>query len=141
MVPTAVSPALVDAYCVCEYHVLDTPPFQLRVGHYSSALETLMRRYNATDAAFITASNPLGVLHSLQDNNRAGRARQDALDVGGYPRRLAVTRDPAQQWPAENGVLALRLERREAEHLGRLFLQNAILHADPTAVMKLVLLR
>lgn len=139
---TSVPPALIRAYRATHYHVqVGTQGYVLRVGHYSSELAAAYARSGHANALFITADNPFS-----EPVDAAENAAQHAA-LGRVMHKLTADlfdgfgRNPAEAWLAEQGYLALGIDRTQACVLGIHFRQNAIVWAAADAVPKLILLR
>ncbi|HXM84102.1 MAG TPA: DUF3293 domain-containing protein [Burkholderiales bacterium] len=134
------TPKLIDAYENADYVVFAEPEFLLRIGERSSRLDELLEREGATTAAFITAANPRSEPRSAAENKNAGGTLDDLLDTAGYPRYAGEGRDPEKKRAAEPSVLVVGIYRANAEALGRIFGQNAIVFMEKGNAPELVVL-
>lgn len=137
---TVISRDMIAAYCATEYRVSADPPFTLRIGQPSFALQDVLCTCHRCSAAFMTAFNPCS-----EPATDAANAAAQARLVAELQRREckvlpACGANPAARW-AEPSVLALGLSRDEAIRLGREYRQNAIVWCDGEAVPELLLLR
>lgn len=142
MFSTIVSPDKIAAYRATAYRVeAAEPPFVLRIGEASPALQQLYASTGYDCALFITAFNPYG-------HARDEAANEDAHRALGH-RLAALTRhvfegaggDTLGDWPAEKSFLALGIVRDVARHLGGAAEQDAIVWCGVDAVPELLLLR
>jgi hypothetical protein len=135
-----ITPKLIDAYENADYVVFADPDFVLRIGEPSARLDELLEREGATTAVFITAANPRSEQKSASENKTAGGTLNDLLDTAGYPRYEGEGRDPDKKRAAEPSVLVVGIYRANAEALGRIFGQNAIVFAEKGKAPELVVL-
>ena len=135
----AMSPEQVDAYRKAEYIAFADEHVVLRVGEPSAALDALMQAEGAHTAAFVTAANPRGELRSAEENGVANAALQNFIAAAGYPHFWGEGRDPQGSW-SEPSFLVIGIYRANAEALGQLFEQNAIVFAEHGRPPELVLL-
>ena len=135
----AMSPEQAEAYRKAEYVAFADENVVLRVGEPSAALDALMHAEGARTAAFVTAANPRGELRSAEENGVANAALQNFIAAAGYPHYWGEGRDPLGSW-SEPSFLVLGIYRANAEALGQLFEQNAIVFAELGRAPELVLL-
>jgi len=131
---------LIDAYHAADYVVFNDPELVLKIGEPSARLDGLLEEAGAAGAAFITAANPRGERRSDAENAAAASALDDLAAAAGYPRHPGEGRDPQGRWGAEPSLLVLGIYRDNAEALGRLFGQNAIVFIEKGHAPELVLL-
>lgn len=138
---SAVPVQMILAYEAAEYHVQGTPPFVLRIGHYSAELACLMADRGMPSAAFVTACNPQGQLLGAADN--ATRTNALGAELERFAPLVLSARgvDPAGRWMDEAGFLALGCPPAIIEALGRRHRQNGVVLCAEDAVPRLVLLR
>ncbi|GGE04602.1 hypothetical protein GCM10011515_25250 [Tsuneonella deserti] len=122
--------SLIAAYRATDYHVFAEPPFVLRIGERSAALDDLLQRSGAAGAAFLTAWNP----YSEQVPLGANMARQAELirnlEARGWQYIPGEGRGADPAWPAEPSILLIGPSRDEAQSLARDFRQHAIVWAS-----------
>src|SRR5258706_15645199 len=99
----------------------------------------LMRGEAATPAAFTTAANPRGEQRADAENGAANAALQNFVATAGYPHYWGEGRDPFGSW-AEPSFLVIGIYRPNAEALGQLFEQNAIVFCEIGRAPELILL-
>lgn len=102
----------------------------LRVGEKSARFDALLAAHGATQWAFITAYNP----HSEPQPDDENRARQasltTALHTEGWMTLACQARADDDQWPTEEGVVILAIDKARARTIARTFAQYAILHGQ-----------
>lgn len=136
----SMEPDLIEAYENADYAIFVDPPLILKVGEPSRRLDELMQAEGTGTAAYITAANPHSVRQSAAENREANSALADLIAASGYPWRAGEGRDPDGRWPAEQGFLIFGIYKKNAELLGRLFRQNAILFIELGNAPQLLLL-
>jgi hypothetical protein len=135
----ALPPELVQAYRNAEYVAFADRHMVARVGEPSAELDALMQAEGAATAAFVTAANPRGEKRSDVENGVANAALQNFISAAGYPHFWGEGRDPQGAW-SEPSFLVIGIYRSNAEALGQLFEQNAIVFCELGKAPELVLL-
>jgi hypothetical protein len=135
----ALTPELLDGYRNAEYVVFADPHVVLRVGEKNPHVDALMSAEGATTAAFVTAANPRGERRSDMENGVANAALQNFVSAAGYPHFWGEGRDPGGGW-SEPSFLVIGIYRTNAEALGQLFEQNAIVFCELGREPELVIL-
>jgi hypothetical protein len=135
----ALPPELIDAYENADYVVFTNPKLVLRIGEPSPRLDALLEAEGATAAAYITAANPRSEPRTDAENRSAGATLDELLASAGYPRYAGEARDPDNKRAAEPSVLVIGIYRGNAEALGRLFGQNAIVFVEKGKAPELVI--
>jgi hypothetical protein len=135
----SLTPELIEAYANADYVVFSETQIVLRVGEPSRVLDAMMEAEGAKSAAFITATNPRGEKRSDAENGVANAALQNFVSAAGYPHFWGEGRDPYGSW-AEPSFLIIGIFRANAEALGQLFEQNAIVFCELGRAPELVLL-
>jgi hypothetical protein len=133
------SPELVDAYRNAEYVVFADPHVVIRIGEKNAEVDALISAEGATTAAFVTAANPGGERRSDMENGVANAALQNFVAAAGYPHCWGQGRDANGSW-SEPSFLVIGIYRANAEALGQLFEQNAIVFCELGRAPELVLL-
>lgn len=133
------SPELLELYRNADYAAFTDPPLVLRIGERNAELDALISAEGKTSAAFITAANPRGEKRSDIENGVANAALQSYVAAAGYPHYWGEGRDPHGGW-AEPSFLVIGVSRTNAEALGQLFEQNAIVFFELGRAAELVLL-
>jgi hypothetical protein len=133
------SPELVDAYRNAEYVVFADSHVVIRVGEKNPQIDALVTAEGASTAAFVTAANPRGESRSDMENGVANAALQNFVAAAGYPHFWGEGRDPRGSW-AEPSFLIIGIYRSNAEALGQLFEQNAIVFFELGRAPELVIL-
>src|SRR5690349_18436722 len=134
-----VTPELLDTYRNAEYVVFADPQVVMRVGEANAQLDELIRAEGARTAAFVTAANPRGEPRSDMENGVANAALQNFVAAAGYPHFWGEGRDPRGGW-AEPSFLVIGIYRANAEALGQLFEQNAIVFCELGKSPELIIL-
>lgn len=119
--------------------VLTEPALVLRVGEPSERLDRLLEEHEAETAAFVTAANPRSEKKSAAQNAEAMAALEGILAAAGYPRYPGEGRNEERTW-REPSVLAIGIYRENAQALGRLFGQNAVVFIEKGKAPELLLL-
>ena len=133
------TPQVLEAYRNAEYVVFADAHVVLRVGKANPQVDALIRAEGATTAAFVTAANPRGERRSDMENGVANAALQNFVAAAGYPHFWGEGRDPDGSW-AEPSFLVIGIYRANAEALGQLFEQNAIVFCELGRAPELVIL-
>ena len=120
---------LIEAYENADYVVFAEPQFVLKIGEPSGRLDALLEHEGATTAAFLTAANPRSKPQSAAQNASALSALDQLVAASGYPWRAGEGREPDGSW-SEPSRLVIGIYRENAEALGRLFGQNAIVFIE-----------
>lgn len=141
--PTILSKELVSNYLAAWYQIrIDTTRLiMLRIGSQSRSVATLLQATGNQNAAYITACNPASQMVTPEENQSA--TIQLYKQLAGYSKHLypGESIDPAGEWPAEAGFLALGIDLATARTIGHAFGQNAIIWMNTDAISRLVLLR
>ena len=135
----AISPVELDAYKKADYVVFSDRQVVVRVGKKNEQLDELISTEGATTGAFITAANPRGEKRSDTENGVANAALQSFVSAAGYPHFWGEGRDPLGTW-SEPSFLVIGIYRANAEALGQLFEQNAIVFCELGHAPELVIL-
>jgi hypothetical protein len=133
------SPDLLAAYENADYVVFTDPELVLKIGEPSPRLDALLEQEGASTAAFVTAANPRSKPRSAAENGAALAALDQLIAAAGYPWRAGEGREPDGNW-AEPSRVVMGIYRANAEALGRLFGQNAIVFVEKGAAPELVVL-
>ena len=130
---------LIEQYRDSDYIVFLEPELVLKVGEPSARLDRLLEVHGAASAAFVTAANPRSEKHSAAENAEAMGALDGILAAAGYPRYPGEGRNAERSW-REPSVLAIGIYRANAQALGRLFGQNAVVFIEKGKAPELLLL-
>lgn len=130
---------LIEAYEAADYVVFEEPELVLKIGEPSRRLDALLEQEGAGSAAFVTAANPRSEKKSPKENAEALEALDQLIRAAGYPWRKAEGREPDGGW-VEPSRLVLGIYRDNAEALGRLFGQNAIMFVEKGKAPELLVL-
>lgn len=102
----------------------------IRIGMPNLELDLLLNQYGVFSWAFITAWNPASVELSLFQN----RQRHAEMIAHLHSRNVAyldgIGVGDDTDWPPEQSVLTLGLNREQARELGALFGQNAVVYGE-----------
>ena len=134
-----ISKQLIEAYEDADYVVFAEPEFVLKIGEPSARLDALLQTEHCSTAAFVTAANPRSEKKSAAENAAALAVLDQVIAAAGYPWRAGEGREPDGSW-REPSRLVIGIYRENAEALGRLFGQNAIVFVDKGRAPELVVL-
>lgn len=133
------TPELLDTYRNAEYAVFADAELVMRIGEKNPSVDALISTEGATTAAFVTAANPRGDKRSDMENGVANAALQNFVAAAGYPHFWGEGRDPKGSW-SEPSFLVIGIYRANAEALGQLFEQNAIVFCEVGCAPELIIL-
>jgi glycine/D-amino acid oxidase-like deaminating enzyme len=134
-----IPPKLMASYNEADYIVFAEPEFVLKIGEPSRRLDALLEQEGAATAAFLTAANPRSKPQSPAQNASALSALDQLVAASGYPWRAGEGREPDGSW-VEPSRLVIGIYRENAEALGRLFGQNAIVFIEKGGPPELLVL-
>ena len=134
-----ISKQLIEAYEDADYVVFAEPDLVLKIGQASARLDALLQSEHSNTAAFVTAANPRSERKSPAENAAALAVLDQLVQAAGYPWRAGEGREPDGSW-REASRLVIGITRANAEALGRLFGQNAIVFIDRGSAPELVVL-
>ena len=134
-----ISRELLAAYEAADYVVFVEPELVLKIGEPSRRLDALLEHEGATTAAFVTAANPRSEKRSAAENAAALALLDQVIAAAGYPWRAGEGREPDGDW-REPSRLVMGIYRENAEALGRLFGQNAIVFMEKGGAPELLVL-
>ena len=133
------SPDLLSVYEDADYVVFGDPELVLKIGEPSRRLDVLLGEEGATTAAFVTAANPRSEPRSPEENAAALAALDQLVAAAGYPWRAGEGRGSDASW-VEPSRLVIGIYRENAELMGRMFRQNAIVFVEKGRAPELVVL-
>jgi hypothetical protein len=133
-------PEQAEAYRNADYVVLGDEELVLRIGEPSPRLDALLDSMSAPCAAFVTAANPRSSKQKPAENAQLNAALVKLIDAAGYPRYDGEGRSPDGEW-REPSFLIVGIFRENAEALGRLFSQNAIVFIERGKAPALIFLQ
>ena len=133
-------PGLIAAYEKALYVVFGRPELVIRIGQPNADLDELLASEGAATAAYITAANPRGEATSAWKNEIANAALVETQTKAGYRCFEGEGRDPKGRWKPERSVLVVGIPRADAEGVGRVFGQNAIVFVERGRAPELVVL-
>ena len=137
-----ISPQKISAYHATSYRLGHTDAdIILKIGILSLPVITLFRTRHVTCGAFVTAFNPYGVQQSDAENERAHARLVTEVASMGLPFMEGSGGEDGSDWPAERSLFVLGLGLADAEQLGRLFEQDAIVWVGADGTPQLILLR
>ena len=132
-------PELLAAYKEADYVIFGEPELVLKIGEPSARLDALLDEEGAPSAVFITAANPGSEPRPPAENAAALEKLDQIVAAAGYPWRAGEGREPGGGW-REPSRLVIGIWRENAETLGRLFRQNAIVWIERGKAPELVIL-
>lgn len=130
---------LIEAYEDADYVVFAEPDLVLKIGEASARLDALLQSEHSNTAAFVTAANPRSERKPPAENAGALAVLDQLVQAAGYPWRAGEGREPDGNW-REASRLVIGITRANAEALGRLFGQNAIVFIEKGSAPELVVL-
>ena len=130
---------LIEAYESADYVVFAEPELVLKIGEPSARLDALLQSEQSSTAAFVTAANPRSEKKSAAENAAALAVLDQVIAAAGYPWRAGEGREPDGSW-REPSRLVIGIYRENAEALGRLFGQNAVVFVEKGAAPELLVL-
>jgi glycine/D-amino acid oxidase-like deaminating enzyme len=133
------TPELIAAYENADYVVYAQPELVLKIGEPSRRLDTLLEQEGTATAAFLTAANPRSEPRPPAENAAALARLDQVIAAAGYPWRPGEGREPDGSW-VEPSRLVMGIYRDNAEKLGRIFGQNAIVFIEKGRAPELVVL-
>ena len=134
------TPELIAAYEKALYVVFGKPELVLRVGERNPNLDELLEAEGAATAAYVTAANPNGAATTAWRNEIANAAMVELLEKEGHACYEGEGRDPQKRWTPERSVLAIGISRTDAQALGRVFGQIAIVFVEKGRAPELMVL-
>ncbi|TMG73650.1 MAG: DUF3293 domain-containing protein [Betaproteobacteria bacterium] len=138
---SAATPEQIAAYKKAQYVVLGDPELVIRIGEPNPDLDELLEAEGAATAAYITAANPRGEARDAWENEIANAALVRSQTEAGYSCYEGEGRDPQGRWTPERSALVVGISRSDAEALGRVFEQNAIVFVEKGRSPELVVLK
>ncbi len=133
-------PALLAAYRRALYVVFGEPELVIRIGEPNAELDALLEEYEAQTAAFVCAANARGERQSEAENQAAAELLLKSEFLIGHEWFKGEGRDPEGKWSAEPSMLVIGLSRKDAERLGFVYRQNAIVFIEKGCAPELVIL-
>ncbi|MBE9127293.1 MULTISPECIES: DUF3293 domain-containing protein [unclassified Coleofasciculus] len=122
---------LVKAYTATTYQAIAPKgDILIRIGVHNPDLDLLLNQYGFVSWAFITAWNPASVVLSLSQNQHRHREMIGHLDYTNIPYLEGSGVGDDTDWQPEKSVLALGLNRADAQEIGVLFGQNAVVYGE-----------
>ena len=135
-----ISPSLLAAYENADYVVFaEEGELVLKIGEPSRRLDALLEAEGAATAAFVTAANPRSAPRSPEENAAALATLDQLIAAARYPWRAGEGREPEGTW-VEPSRLVIGIYRDNAQALGRIFGQNAIVFIEKGGAPELVVL-
>jgi hypothetical protein len=107
----------------------------------NAELDELLEFEGAATAAFVSAANPDGAIFGREENKLANIALMEAQETAGHACYAGEGRAPDGEWVAEPSTLVIGISRADAEKLGRVCEQNAIVFIEKGRAPELVLLK
>ena len=142
MSSSQISPEKVGAYHATSFRLGDTgADIILKIGILSPPVIALFRTRQVACGAFVTAFNPYGVQQSDAENERAHARLLNQVASMGLPFMEGSGGEDGFDWPAERSLFVLGLVLPDAEKLGQLFEQDAIVWVGADGTPQLILLR
>lgn len=122
---------LAKAYTATTYRAIAPKgDILIRIGVHNPDLDVLLNQYGVGSWAFITAWNPASVVLSLSQNQQRHSQMISHLDHRHIPYLDGMGVGDDTDWQPEKSVLALGLNREDAQEIGVLFGQNAVVYGE-----------
>ena len=115
--------------------------FALHIDQFSEPMYQLMNARNVSNAAIITAYNPLSQIQSAEKNQTVHTKLVETLKRRSVPLIDSINIDSLRAWPDEKSVCILGIDLETTRSIGRKFKQNAVVWIDKDAIPRIVLLR
>ena len=142
MSSSQISPEKVRAYHATSYRLGHTnADIVLNIGILSPPVITLFRTRQVTCGAFVTAFNPYGVQQSDAENEQAHARLLNQVASMGLSFMEGSGGEDGSDWPAERSLFVLGLGLADAQKLGQLFDQDALVWVGADGMPQLILLR
>jgi len=129
---------LKKAYLSTTYKLVEHADVALRVGQKNQALEKLYKDFQVFSGAFVTAWNPYSRALSKNENHGLNQELHAWINARGLICFRGIGVGDDNNWPGEESYLILGLSREEAEELGKLFKQNAVIWVGQSTVPELL---
>ena len=140
---SVLSPSLIAAFRATHFRVFvstdDT--FTLRVDQFSAQLSQLYRQTGACNAAYLTAWNPYSAETATAVNHAQQAKLLEETRAAGHATLQGFGVDPSTDYPVEDHLLVLGMDRKAAIVCGMRYQQNSILWCGENATPELILLR
>jgi hypothetical protein len=137
--PADVTEDIAEAYRTTTFRThTPTGPADALIGHPAPAMDALLHNEGAPCWAFLSARNPGGRVLPAAENRRREKALEVRLRATGVPVLRGVGSGTDPDWPPEESLLAVGLDRHTAAHLGAEFGQDAIVVGDRDAPPELL---
>ena len=130
----------IEAYRTTLYQIDGESPITIRVGENCQALDDLLDNFGESGAAFVTSQNPYSQLLSAEENRKRQEALRNQCERYGWQVMDGAGCDPDGKWPAELSFLVIGPGRSNAENIGRMHEQHAIVWIERGRPAELVLL-
>ena len=115
--------------------------FELYIDQYSEPMYQLMITKKISNAAIVTAYNPLSQIQSAKKNRTAHAKLIETLKSRSIPLIDSNNIDSFKVWPDEKSVCILGIDLETTQSIGQQFKQNAVVWIDKDAIPRIVLLR
>lgn len=129
---------LEKAYYSTTYKLLEHSELSLRVGEKNQELEKLYQDFNVNSCAFVTAWNPYSTPLGTDENQSLNEKLRSWISGQQLVSFRGIGEGDDDQWPGEESFLILGLTRELTSELGKMFHQNAVIWAGPSAIPELV---
>ena len=131
---------LIAAYQQTRYRVfVDEDVLDLIIGEHNERIDALLARHHVIEAAFLTACNPRSQLLSETENHARQAKLMEEINAEGYEFLPGVGIGMNSDWPPEESVLVLGIDRTTATELAIRHDQNAHVHVAINQTTELVL--
>ena len=129
---------LISAYNKTKFHVF-IPTIVIEIGKRNEDLDTLIKRDDQAEWAYITAYNPYS--NELTDKENLKRQSLLLSKISDYKFYEGEGVGEDSTWKPERSILIVGITKNEAISLGREFEQNAIVYGKINEVPELIILK
>lgn len=116
-----------EAYKATDFVVEDgSTELVIWIGQRNTNLDNFLADRKIEMWAFITAFNPRSKLLTDEENAARHSELLAVIEIGGYEFLVGYGRSSVGDWPPENSLFILNIDRDDASEIGKRFDQNAI---------------
>ena len=132
--------SLLKAYKQTTYAV-PSLKINIRIGEKCPLLDQLLQKLERRSWCFVTAWNPQSRLLSDEENQKRNHKLKESLIQSGYIYYDGLGVGDNGQWPPEESILVIGINRLEALEIAKEWEQNAIVFGEIDEKASLILLK